>query len=630
LLKRCLERDPAKRQRDLGDARLELDDSAEAPPAALTATPVAPVAATRAPWAIAAVALLLALAALSWSLIGKGGAALAAGERPIRFTVHDPPLALAANSPRIAIAPDGSRIFWVAQRGEGPRVLVTRSVAELETQEVAGSEGLSGIAAVAPDGSVAIVRGQSIEWLALRGGAPARQARAGVFRGAARGEDGSLWYAPMTESGIVRVASNGGEPAPIVLPDAASGERSFRYPTLLPGGEVVLFTAATAAIESFVEARIEAFSTRTKKRTVVVERASYSFFVAPDRLLFVRSGGLFEARLDVERLQLVGEPRLVQDGVGDDLLSGLADVAVANDGTLLYVPGGTRTIPRRLVEVGRDGSIRTIAPETGPYQRLRASPDGKSIVLDIDAAGARIWLIERDRGTRVRLTDSWSNNFPLWRRDGAAIYFHSGRGTRFHIFEQRLDGSAARSILESDSGTPTQDVSPDGTRLLFRSLGGNQLDLSELPLDGSGPPRPLFSTPSSEDQGRYSPDGRWLVFVSNETGAEEIYLQPLPGPGRRLRVTTEGGRTPVWTPDGKEIVFSGGPDASEIYAARLSLGADSAIERPRLQVKLDAPVFSMDMLPDGKLAVVLEALPSSKPPFPLVVARGWQAAPPPR
>jgi hypothetical protein len=627
LLRRCLERDPAKRLRDLGDARLELDElgTASATPAA-AASPSATAEPNRTPWMVAGIAVLLALAAISWAVAHRAATPPAAHEPAIRFSIADPPLAISVFGPRLAIAPDGSRLYWVAMV-HGQRVLMTRAIGALETQEVSGSEGIGGIAAVAPDGSsAAMVRGSAIEWLALRGGAPDRLAHAGVFRGAALADDGALWFSPSTEAGIVRVGRAGGDPVPVVLPDAAAGERSFRWPTLLPGGEVVLFTVATAEIQTFAEARIEAYSTRTKRRTVVVERASYPLFLAPDRLFFVRSGGLFEVRLDVERLAVIAEPKLVQDGVADDSLTGLADIALAKDGTLAYAPGGVHSIPRRLLEVSRDGTTRAITAEADPYQRLRASPDGKTLAVDIDAAGAQLWLIERDRGTRVRLTNAWSNNYPVWSRDGQAIYFLSARGTRFHIWVQRLEGGAATSLLESDSNIYPLDVSPDGKRLLYtQDTESQRSDLLELALDGSGPPRAVVASPYGDGHGRYSPDGRWLAFTSDESGRQEIYLQPLPGPGRKLRVSTDGGTYPLWSPDGREIVYSALAGGDELFAARVALGADASVERPHLLARLDGPIYGLEMLPDGKLVVVLDAPATATAP--LVVARGWDRSP---
>jgi serine/threonine-protein kinase len=635
LLHHCLERDPGKRLRDLADARLELDDAAlaEASPSAVASAGASPAPGARArlPWALAGVALalaLLALGALAWTL-GRRAPAPATAERALRFTIADPPLAEQENSPRLALSPDGDRLFWVGQK-QGRTILATRRLGELAAQEVAGSEDVEGIAAVAPDGErVAIVRAQSIEWLGLRGGAPARQARVTVFRGAALAADGALWFSPSTESGILREGRDGRDPAPIVLPDGAAGERSFRWPTLLPGGEVVLFTVATADLQSFTEARIEAYSTRTKRRTVVVENATYPIFLAPDRLFFVRSGGLFAARLDLARLALAGEPRLVQDGVGDDALSGLADLALAADGTLAYVPGGVGVLQRRLVELGRDGATRPIAAERDPYQRISVSPDGKTVAVDIDAAGAQLWLVERERGTRVRLTHSWSNNFPVWSRDGQTIYYFSGRGGRFGVFAQRLDGSPPTAVFDSEFTVQPLAVSPDGGRLLVTRSDGAQNDLWELPLaGGAGAARALVTSRYDELRGGYSPDGRWLVFSSDESGEEEVYLEPLPGPGRKLRVSTAGGDDPRFSPDGREILFVGGPPYDELFAAKVALGAEPTVERPRRLAKLDGPIYDFDPFPDGRLAVVISPPADAKSP-PFVVARGWDTPPRP-
>jgi len=632
LLRRCLERDAARRLHDLADARLELDESGHAEPLPATASlSPASVAAppSRLPWALAGFALLLALAALVFAWTRRAAPTGGARERPIRFAIADPGLAPEIQAPRLALSPRGDRLFWVARRG-GRRVLMTRALDELVSAEIPGSENLDGVATVSPDGSrVAIVTDDAIQWLPVRGGAPTRWANVEQFRGGVLAPDGSLWFSPATEAGILRIGRDDKTPEPLVGPDAGAGERSFRWLALLPDGETVLYTVATAQIQSFDEAEIESWSARTRTRSVVVEQASYPLFLAPDRLLFTRDGGLFEVRLDRDARHALGEPRLVEEGVVTYPLSGMADVALAADGTLAWVAGPIAIPHRRLLEVDRNGRTRPVTAEDGGYQAVRVAPDGRSLAVDVDAAGAQIWIYDRDRGTRVRLTRAWSNNSPVWSPDGQSVFYVTGRGTRFHLDEQRLDGGPAKTRFESDQRIDPSDVSPDGKRLLYTS----GRDLYELPLDGAGTPRPLVVSPFGETEARYSPDGRWIVFRSDESGRSEIYAQPVPGPGRRLRISTDRGFNPVWGPDGREIFYATGAANDQVVAVAVTLGPSPQVGRPRLLFRLPGGrIQDLDTAPDGKFLVVVRDPPQEQEAAQIVVARGWEPPPaaPPR
>ncbi len=575
LLRRCLERDPAKRLRDLGDARLDLD---EPPARAAPRTTLLPAASAidRRPWAIAGLSALIALAALVWALTHRAIVAPVASSSPIRFTISDPPLADILHDGRIAISPDGSRLFWITARA-GRTVLVNRSLATLESQEIPGSEDLSGIAAVAADGaSVAITRGRAIEWLALRGGAPLRQAAMRRFRGAALALDGALWFSPATEAGILRAARDGGEPTPIVLPDPAAGERSFRWPTLLPGGEVVLFTVATIDLQSFAEARIEAYSTRTKRRTVVVSQASYSRFLPPDRLLFMRAGGLFEGKLDLSRLTLVGEPRLIQDGVADDALSGLAEVALAADGTLAYVPGGLTTFQRQLLEIAPDGTTRPIAAET------RSLPTAARLARRQDAGARHRCRRGPALAARARSREHGSASpapGPTTSRSGDATGSRSSispcAASAITSTSSALDGGEPVSRLDSDFPAVPIDVSPDGARLLFRKAGAtNTADLWELPLDGASPARSADLL-ALRRIFRQLLSGRPLAGVRLERVGHvtRSISSRCPGRAASCAFRPQAADLPRWRAAGREIVFVAGANGEEIASARVDLGS---------------------------------------------------------
>jgi Tol biopolymer transport system component len=253
---------------------------------------------------------------------------------------------------------------------------------------------------------------------------------------------------------------------------------------------------------------------------------------------------------DVDRLEAAGSPIPVVEGVEVDAY-GMATFAIAGDGSLTYLPSGARA--RELAWVSREGRTLTALEGRLDYFAPRIAPDGRQLAIIIDGD---IWVHNPERGTRARLTFDGGTSSPVWTRDGERVAFRSYGRQEAGIDWIRADGRGqAEPLVTSEHEIYPFSWSPDGRVLACYELRGNQRDISLLPLDGDRAPTLFIEAPFNERSPSFSPDGRWIAYVSDESGRDEVYLQPYPGPGEKVLVSTDGGQEPVWCSTGGELFY---------------------------------------------------------------------------
>ena len=250
-------------------------------------------------------------------------------------------------------------------------------------------------------------------------------------------------------------------------------------------------------------------------------------------------------------------------------------------------------------------------PPPAAFQTLQISPDGRSVALDIDGANANIWIHEFGRGGMTRLTLEWSNNFGVWTPDGTRIAFSSARGGRRNLFWQASDGSGkAEPLTSTDRLQSGGSWSPDGKLLLFTEQnprGGRDLWVLDR---AQGTPRAFLQTPFDEFAANFSPDGRFIAYVSDEAGQAEVYVQPFPGPGRKWRISTDGGGLPVWARSGRELFYRRG-DA--MMSVEVTTAPSFAVKTPRVLFKYTSS-SGFDVSPDGQRFLMIGAAPDPASP----------------
>jgi serine/threonine-protein kinase len=310
--------------------------------------------------------------------------------------------------------------------------------------------------------------------------------------------------------------------------------------------------------ESYDDARVDVLSLSTGERRALADRATHPRYLPSGHLIFARAGQLLAVRFDADRLAVGGSPAVVLDGVAVDAGSGAAHYDVGGNGTLAYLSGGSRSMERELVLVGRDGSERGLPGPPRPYVWPRLSPDGRQLALAIEGKRTDIWVQQLDRGAFTRVTTEAANSFPVWGPDATRLTFSSDRDGPMNVYVTAADGSGTPERLwRSPQWQRPGSWSSDGKTLAFvQSHPGTGQDLWLY--RPAATPSPALQTVSLEGGGLLSPDGRWLAFVSDVSGRYEVYVRDLVGSARQFQVSVAGGAEPVWARDGRELFYRTG------------------------------------------------------------------------
>ncbi|HVS01163.1 MAG TPA: hypothetical protein VMT16_00190, partial [Thermoanaerobaculia bacterium] len=537
---------------------------------AITAAAVPQGAARWLPWVVAgAVALAAALV-----LVRGLAAPQHAVEGPLRFELALPKgahLALDHQHDMMAISADGRRQVFLVRGEDGVRALALRDLGQATARMLPGTAGAS-TPAFSPDGEwVAFVAGNRLWKVPVAGGAPVVVAEPVADpRGLAWSPDGHLYLAPDFAASLRRVGDGGGSLEPVTELDAGRQERTHRWPHALPGGGVVLFTSDTVdSTEFYDDARIEALRVATGERTVVVEQASRARYVS-GHLVFARGGSLYAAPFDAEALRVTGPPAIVLQGVSTTVASGAAHFAVSEEGSLFYVPGEVAAQAASVpLWLDREGGQEASTIAAANYDQLALSPDGRRVALVLQQGGSNgLWVADLQRGTLTRLTFAGSVADPVWSPDGLSIAYGGADG----VYRQPSDGSGEPERLWGPrSGVFPSSFSPDGSVLIVEyGVDQGQGDLGVLDLGAPEEPTPVVQGPAHEWMGEVSPDGRWLAYVSVESGRPEVYVRPVQGRGGKWQVSVESGFEPRWSPEGGELFYRSG--VGDLFAVPLAPG----------------------------------------------------------
>ena len=623
LLKRCLTKDASRRLRDIGDARVELNETLINPSG--TNLTLASAALTqfdrkekRKPaylaWTVAAM-LAIGGAYAAWN------AWLTPEPQPqpkrLLATVGvDEPLRASENG-QFVIAPDGNTLAFCAGKDRGSTLLYIRSLDTLEAKPLSGTKGAKQ-PFFSPDGQwIGFFADEALKKVSISGGAPLTLCETSNNpRGASWGDDGTIVFAGSTTEGLSRVRDTGGAAKPLTKLEESVRERSHRWPEVLPGSKGVLFTTQTMGT-GFDEANIEVFNIETGKRTVLYRGGSYPRFAASGHLLFGHGGTLFAAPFDAKRQKMLAQPAPVIEGVVTEPPNGGVHMTVATDGTLVFNSGEITGAKKLLVFVDRDGTTTPIDATERDLNTVAISPDGERLAVQLTPEGQAtydIWTYEINRKVLSRLTFGEGNEFePIWSPDGERIVFAANDTSNPpNLYIKRADGSdePVRLTTHNDAQFPT-DWSPDGRYVLFseQSDTTKSWDLTVLDMNEDPPTKTtLFETPFQEYGASFSPNGNWIAYASDESGAYEVYVRAFPGPGGRWQVSTEGGGHPRWSPDGAEIIYLNG---NQVMSAPVVSDSDQFSVGNPTELFSPGPAGSffyprIDFMPDGKQFVMLQ------------------------
>ena len=620
LLRRCLEKDRKRRLADAADARLELDDTQTS--SGSDATHVAPAVTQPAwrralPWAFAGV-LAAALVLTLWAPWRASSAAPAL----MRFSAElgaDVSLVLGTGDVA-ALSPDGTVIAFVAQKSDSanPQIYVRR-LSQAVASPLAGTDDAS-TPFFSPDSqSIAFFQNGKLKKIPLTGGAAVTLTDAVDPRGGAWGDDGTIVFLPSPRGTLMRLAAGGGIPEAVTA--LADGEVSQRWPQVLPGGKGVLFTSGGAG-QAYDDATL-VVQPVTGPRSVILQGGYHGRYISTGHLLYMRHSTLFAVPFDLERLAVAGPPVPVLEGVATNTVTAGAQFTFAANGMGAYLPGENVSTGWTINWRDRAGNTTTLRATPANLGNPSFAPDGRRLALQItDGNPNDNWIYEWARDILTRLTFDPSNDTkPVWTHDSRRIVFTSAAPP--NLFWQRSDGTGeAQRLTESAQFQQAGSWHPNGSVLAFEQLSSaTGWDLMLLPMAGDeasgwkpGKPTVFLNSPFNETEAMFSPDGRWLAYVSNESGRNEIYVRPFPGPGGKWQVSADGGVTPTWSRAKPELLY-GTLSGQIMVAAHTTEGESFRAEKSRLwsegrYVVRGSRMF--DLHPDGTRVAMATATIASE------------------
>ncbi len=559
LLRRCLTKDPKQRLQSIGEARIAIDAVAtsDGEIVAATTSHVAPASSGKRilPWAVASIAILVAAVAL----ITNFHSGSSAPATPVRFAVKLPTHErfVFLDFPMLAISPDGKNLVFMAQK-DGRGQLFLRSVSEIEDKPIAETEdGREPF--FSPDGEwIAFFSGDMLKKIPVGGGQPLLicDSPGQNQRGASWAPDNTIVFSPDYGGPLMRVPAAGGKPEAITTVNAAKGERTHRWPQVLPNGKGVIFTIGSVdSPGNYDEAPIAVYSFATRETKILLRGANMARYAASGHLLFSKGGVLYAAPFDEESMEMKGSAVPVESGVGGDPSSGVGYWDISMNGTLAFVPGATIAGGRSLAILNRKGEGQALPLAARLYAVPRFSPDGKRLAFGIGGGNLStddVWTYDLANGNLNRLTFENNVNYPSWSPDGKQIAY-TIQTSGFFIAKRLADGSGQEEIVTPKEAIPyvPESWSPDG-KMVTLTDSSNTNELTILSLIGD---RNMEPFQHQSNAAVFSPDGKWIAFESIEGGQDNVYVRAFPAASGKWQVTTEGGGYPKWTKGGKELIY---------------------------------------------------------------------------
>jgi eukaryotic-like serine/threonine-protein kinase len=568
VVKTCIAKEPGERWQTARDLLAELEWIAEAgaEPGAAGAAERKPGWLTRAP--LVAAGLLVAALAVFAALYVLGSRPQEEVRIRVPVSTTAQPAALNASitfraGTDFSVSPDGRTVAFVARaNAQDSWSLFVRPIGSVAPQRLAGTTDATLPFWSGDSRSIGFVIAGKLKKVEASGGPPQEICEVPGFTGGTWNRTGTIVFG--SPSGLFRVSAEGGKPEAITKPDPA--ETGHFWPQFLPDGRHYLYTAWSG--DSGKRA-IFAGSLGSKDKTRVAAAESNAGYAAPGYLLFHRESAVYAQPFNANRLVVSGEPFRVADDVVLTPQTGRGHFSVSESGTLVYLyytlanEAGpmSDTSEWQLTWIDATAKVLETLGPPGPYLGIEASPDGTRIAVHRHGPnGGDIFVIE-PRGSVTRLTyyPSHHNSSPVWSHDGTRIIYSALEKGKWGLYQTLSSGSGTEQLLwESEAPKAPMSWSADGKRIVYWVRDAQtRSDLWVLTLEEGGKAKaePLIATPANETHGQISPDGKWIAYTSDETGRNEVWVQPFPSGSGRYQISFHGGDWPRWRGDSKELFF---------------------------------------------------------------------------
>jgi serine/threonine-protein kinase len=653
LLHRCLRKDPKERLRDIGDARIEMQE-----PMALPQEPLRMSQRSTLGWLIAAsmttlvIGLLIGAVAMKYSKHRASPVAQPAVRSIVRLEPGhwldgvrwSPPYGFDhPTRTAMVLSSDGRFIVYSAVKenpgAQDKSCLYLRRFDQLEAKPIAGTEGGSSPFLSPDDRWIGFWADRKLLKVPVEGGVPAVLCDVPLPYGFSWGPDNQIVFAARGASGLSRISAGGGKLEILTTPDKSKGEFAHRLPYCLPGGKGILFTIMRQPWD--VQPRVAVMELATRKWHVLLEDAADARYVATGQLAFLRQGTLMVVPFDLNRLEITEQPLPAIANIAQALNTGLAECATAAgqfsisaSSLMVYAAGGILPdMNGSLVWVDRQGKAEPIASFKAPFFAPRLSPDGQRIAYSTLGMEHDAWVFDLNRSTATKLTSEGLVSWVIWTPDGRRVVFDWEKTGVPNIYWQPVDGgSPMERLTKSEYSQYPGSWSPDGETLAFvesHPESGNDIYLLNV-RDRSV--TPYLNSRFFEGYPEFSPDGRWMAYASNESGRCEVYVQPFPRSAGKWQVSSEGGSQPLWARNGKQLFYLwGAPGSQTDQAWSVDVQTESGFSagKPRLLFEQPGysggvPIRGWDISADGDrfLMVKLEER-KPQPLTEIVLVQNW-------
>ncbi len=460
----------------------------------------------------------------------------------------------------LTISPDGSSVVYTVIEGS-KTALYKKSLDSFEITKIDEVGNVVGHPFFSPDGNwVGYNADSQLKRVSLKGGGSDVIYEKTAFRGASWGDNNEIIFSPTYSSGLLSISISGGTPEVLTTLDSVRGERTHRWPQVLPGGKHVIFTIGNVnSPNSYENAELAIVSLEDKKKHILDIRGEMARYIEPGFLLIAKNGRLTAAPFDLENYQLLAAPIPVLNDIEGDIGSGISYFAVSKTGSIVYLKG-SRNQSLELVWLDKSGQSRIIPLPEKPYSFPRISPDGKNMVVNVGAQSANrdIWVYNFKSALYRRLTFGNNSLNPEWKKDSKGVYFASIDEDSLQIKYKSLNSNYAEEVIKLSStvNTTIADISLNNEFMIFNFFGGAvdgtikymNMQTKEIKTISSDPSFYQFG-------GKFSPNTKYVAYGSNETGTLEVYIKSFPDLKYKWQVSTNSGFSSRWSPDGKSLYY---------------------------------------------------------------------------